>query len=393
MPRSRKSSPFGAPAFTFILMMGVVDFFGDLTYEGGASINGQFLHLLGASAAAVSIAAGLGEFLGYALRPLFGYISDKTGRYWVVTFIGYAVNLLAVPAMALAGNWRVAAALILLERIGRAIRKPPVEGMLSFATGELGKGWVYALNTVADEMGATIGPLIVTLILTLRGDYRTAFAILLVSSVLAFASLLFARMRFPTPSRLEVGRTATAKGFGRSYRLYMAAGACFAAGLMSYELLSFHLAASGVISMQWIPALLAYSTACGVVANLALGKMYDRLGFPVVLVAVFLSSLFAPFVFLGGFPGIMIGLVFLGIGYAVQDTLLSAIVAGELPEGKRNLAFGLFYAGYGVGWLAGSLGMGLLYGHSRVALVAFVALMQLVSLPVFMMARRAADRR
>src|SRR5207245_3526041 len=123
-----------------VLTMGIVNLFADTTYEGGASINGPFLGTLGASAAAISIIAGLGEFLGYSLRSVSGYISDKTGKYWLVTFIGYSINLLAVPAMALAGNWQVAALLILAERIGRAIRKPTVEAMLSYTTGKHGKG-------------------------------------------------------------------------------------------------------------------------------------------------------------------------------------------------------------------------------------------------------------
>jgi hypothetical protein len=162
-----------SPAFRFVLIMGVVNLFSDVTYEGGASINGPFMGSLGASAAAISIVAGLGEFLGYSLRSVSGYIADKTGKYWVVTFIGYAVNLLAVPAMALAQTWEVAAALILVERMGRAIRKPTVEAMLSYSTGKHGRGWVYAVNTAMDEAGATLGPLVIALVLYMKGGYRT----------------------------------------------------------------------------------------------------------------------------------------------------------------------------------------------------------------------------
>src|SRR5215475_7972322 len=136
-----------SPAFVFVLTMGAVNFFGDVTYEGGGSVNGQYMAMLGASAAALSITAGLGEFLGYSLRSVSGYIADRTGGYWVITFIGYALNLFAVPAMALVGSWQAAVALILLERTGRAIRKPTTDAMLSYATGELGRGWVYAVNT------------------------------------------------------------------------------------------------------------------------------------------------------------------------------------------------------------------------------------------------------
>src|ERR1051326_1397411 len=174
-----------ASAFVFVLTMGIVNLFADMTYEGGASINGPFLGTLGASAAAISIIAGIGEFLGYSLRSVSGYVADKTGKYWLLTFFGYSVNLLAVPAMALAGNWQGAGALILTERIGRAMRKPTVEAMLSYSTGKHGKGWVYALNTALDETGATVGPLAVALALYLKTGYRPTYGLLLVSSALA----------------------------------------------------------------------------------------------------------------------------------------------------------------------------------------------------------------
>src|SRR5438067_7705762 len=289
----------GSPAFTFVLTMGVVNLFGDITYEGGGSINGPFMATLGASALAISITAGAGEFLGYALRPCAGYFEDKTGRYWLITFAGYAINLIAVPAMALAGNWQVAAGLVLAERIGRAIRKPTVEAMLSYTTNELGKGWVYGLNTALDEIGATIGPLVIAVVLLMRGDYRLGYALLLVSAVLAFASLIVARTSFPVPSELGQGRTASARGLTATYWGYMIAGAFFAAGLMSFELISYHFAETGVVTAHWIPVFLAISTGCGVLINLALGKLYDRFGLPVVVGAVLVTSACSPCVFFG----------------------------------------------------------------------------------------------
>src|SRR5256885_2687456 len=229
-----------SPAFHFVLTMGVVNLFGDMTYEGGGAINGQFMASLGASAAVVSITAGLGEFLGYSLRSVSGYISDRTGRYWLITFIGYAINLFAVPAMALAGNWQVAALLILAERIGRALRKPTVEAMLSYTTGKHGRGWVYGVNTALDETGATLGPLVIALVLFLHGDYRTGYALLLISCVLAAGALVVARINFPVPERLEEGQTAPATEFGRSYWLYMAGRGWFAAGVVGFAAVALH---------------------------------------------------------------------------------------------------------------------------------------------------------
>ena len=390
---ARTTTLFDSPAFRFVLTMGIVNLFSDTTYEGGGSINGPFLGSLGASAAAIAIIAGTGEFLGYSLRSVAGYVADRTGRHWLITFVGYVINLLAVPAMALASSWQIAAALVLAERIGRALRKPTVESMLSYTTGELGKGWVYAVNTALDETGATIGPLIVAAVLLMKGSYQTAYALLLVSSVLALASLAVARIGFPLPTRLEEGETATRQRFTRSYWLYMAAGGCFAAGLMSYELISYYLISAGVVSNAWAPVLLAFATGCGVVASLVLGKLYDRLGTPVVVVAVVLSSLFAPLVFTGNFAAALLAMPLWGIGYATQDTLLKAIIAGELPEGKRSLAFGLFYTAYGVGWLVGSTATGLLYGYSHLAIVVFVVAAQLISVPIFIVAAAGARAR
>ncbi len=387
---SERSSP-GSSAFTFVLTMGVVNLFADMTYEGGGAINGQFMATLGAGAAIVSITAGGGEFVGYALRSLSGYVADKSGRYWLVTFVGYVVNLFAVPAMALAGSWQVAALLIFAERAGRALRKPTVEAMLSYTTARHGKGWVYAVNTALDETGATLGPLVAAGVLALQGDYRTAYAWLLASCLLALTFLVAARIKFPLPSMLEEGETAPARELGRAYYLYMAAGACFAMGLLSYELMGYHLATAKIVEVRWIPVLLAFSTGCGVVASLVLGKLFDRSALPTVCAAVVLSSLFTPFAFWGGLPALLIAMVLWGVGYATQDTLFKALVASVLPEGKRNLAFGLFYAGYGVGWLAGSIATGLLYEHSRAGLVAFAVAAQLVSLPLFVVAARASS--
>jgi len=202
------------------------------------------------------------------------------------------------------------------------------------------------------------------------------------------ASLIAARVTFPLPARLEQGHSATARGFQRAYWIAMLAGAFFAAGLMSFELISYHLAANKIIEGPWIPVLLALATAFGVIASLVLGKLYDGYGMPVLLAAVLLSAMFSPLVFFGGPAAVVAGMLLWGIGYATQDTLLKAVIAGLLPEGKRNTAFGLFYAGYGGGWLVGSIVTGLLYDQSRLGLVVFAAAAQLASLPLFLLAER-----
>jgi MFS family permease len=372
-----------------VFTLGIVNLFGDATYEGGAAINGQFLGSLGASAAAISIIAGAGEFLGYALRSVAGWAADKTGRYWPITIVGFAINLFAVPAMALAGSWQAAGLLILAERTGRAIRKPTVEAMLSYSTGALGTGWVYALNTALDETGATIGPLLIAFALYRHATYRAAYSLLVISAVLAFAALIVARVIFPVPSKLDQSKqTAVAERFTPAFWIYMAGAACFGAGLMSFEFISIHLATHRTVSPQWIPVFLGISTGFGVLANLVLGRLYDRNALGTIVGAVLVSALFSPLVFLGGSGVALAGMLLWGIGYAVQDTLFKAVVADRLPKGRRNFAFGIFYTGYGAGWLAGSVAVGLLYDVSVAAVIVFSMAVQLGSIPVFLLARR-----
>ncbi len=247
MPTNKKFKLIASSAFAFVFTMGIVNLFSDMTYEGASSINGPFLKTLGASALIIGVISGVGEFLGYSLRFISGIIADKTGKYWPVTFIGYIINLLAVPALALAGNLPIAAALVIAERVGRAIRKPSVESMLSYTTSELGKGWVYGLNTALDQTGATIGPLLMAFVLVRKGDFRTGYSLLLISAVLALITLTIARFFFPRPSRLEAVPAAKLQGFTNSYWLYMLAGGCVAAGLISFELISYHFSKTAVV--------------------------------------------------------------------------------------------------------------------------------------------------
>src|SRR6266705_6320857 len=140
-----------------------------MTYEGARSITGPYLAVLGASATVVGLVAGFGELVGYALRLVAGYLSDQTGRYWTITLVGYVINLLAVPLLALTGRWELAAALMIAERLGKAIRTPARDAMLSHATTEMGRGWGCGLHEAMDQIGAFLGPAIVAVVLLLRG--------------------------------------------------------------------------------------------------------------------------------------------------------------------------------------------------------------------------------
>src|SRR5580658_5385511 len=236
-------------ALRFVVAIGIVSLFADMTYEGARGITGQFLFTLGASATVVGFVAGFGELAGYCLRSVSGYFADKTHKYWAFMFVGYAINLLAVPALALANNWPLAAALMMAERTGRAIRRPSVHAVLAHAGSQIGTGWAFGLHEALDQTGATIGPLITALILYLHGGYPKAFAALLITALLSLASLAVARVAYPRPQEFEERQPVRlqAKGFSRAYWLYAVAGMCVAAGFADFSLVAFHFQKTGAV--------------------------------------------------------------------------------------------------------------------------------------------------
>lgn len=389
MKRDGKKLLPASSAFRFVLVLGIANLFADLTYEGARSSTGQFLGTLGASAAVVGFTAGLGELLGYALRSISGVISDKTGKYWIVTIVGYVINMLTVPALALAGNWPLAAGLIVGERTGRAIRKPATEAMLSFAGKQIGHGWVFGLNEALDQFGATIGPLVLAFILFRHESYQSGFALLLIPALLAIAIVLTARFFFPHPEHLEVIESIAPEKFPPAFWIYIAANACIGAGFADFALIAFHFQKTGAVATNLIPVYYAVAMAMGAIGALVFGKLFDKIGLAVVLAVFFLSSFFAPLVFLGSGWMALLGMALWGIGMGAQGSLLNALISGVIHAGKRSTAFGLFDTGFGIAWFLGSWLMGLLYQSSILALIIFSVAMQLLALPIFLFAKRS----
>src|SRR6266581_3868468 len=267
-------------ALQFVVIIGIANFFADFTYEGARAIVGPFLDSLGASAAIVGFVAGLGELMGYGLRSVSGYFADKSHRHWAFAFLGYAVNMLAVPALALAGRWPVAASLVVAERVGRGIRKPTVDAMLSYAGKSIGAGWVFGLNEALDQAGATIGPLLMALILYVHGGFHTGFAVLLIPALLCLATLLAARLLHPRPHELEQGaeHIVASANLSRAYWIYFAAGTLIAAGFADFTLIGFHFQKADAVPRNWIPLFYAVAMASGALTSIPLGRLFDRFG-------------------------------------------------------------------------------------------------------------------
>jgi MFS family permease len=372
-------------ALFFVILFGTVSLFSDMTYEGARSITGPFLKVLGASATVVGIVAGLGELIGYAFRIASGFIADRTRRYWTITILGYVMNLVAVPLLALAGNWLLASLFLILERFGTAIRKPSGDAMLSFAREKVGSGWTYGLHEAMDQIGAVTGPLIVAMVLYLKaGSFSTAFAVLAIPALAAVAIVLITRFLYPNPSNLEVKKISLeSRGFNKRYWMYMVAVGFVALGFADWALVAYHFEAKQLFSETTIPILYGIAMAVDAVAALFFGRLYDKIGPNSLVVAALVSSAFAPFAFLGAPWAAVVGVVLWGIGMGWQESIMRSVVADLAPKDRRASAFGVFNTGYGLFWFAGSALIGLLYGWSIPAVVIFSVAAQLVSVPLY----------
>lgn len=378
-------------AFRFVMLIGILSFFADFTYEGSRSIIGPFLSTLGSTGLIVGLVTGFGELAGYGLRLGSGWLTDKTRQYWPLTIFGYALQMTSVPALALAPNWQVAAILIVLERVGKAIRNPPRDVMLSHAAKDMGGfGWVFGLHEALDQCGAMVGPLVAAAILALRGSYRLAFGVLLVPAIINVILVVLARFLYPRPYEMDSASHERPKQgeFPLVFWIYLAGSALVASGFADFPLIAFHFTKSHVVPAGWIAVFYAIAMGASGAGSLVFGRLFDRFGFPVLIIVTVLSAGFAPLVFLGGFRWALLGTVIWGLGMGVQESIIPAAVAPMVAQSRRASAFGLFTAGYGTFWFLGSGVIGLLYDRSLRGAVIFCIVAELAAVPFFLWVTR-----
>lgn len=369
-PTSHQSaSQKRAAALRFIVCLGIVSLFADMTYEGAHSIIGPYLKDLGATALQVAIIAGVGEMLGASLRFFSGRFADRTRAYWTITFFGYAMNVVAVPALAFAQNWQTAAILIVIERTGKALRGPARDVLLSGATQEVGHGWGFGLHSIMDQTGAVIGPLLMVAAVARSHHFGPAFFWLAFPAVGTLVALLMARVLNPDHARSP--KAQTSQTMPPLFWTYVAAAGLLACGMVDFPLLAYHFQAAKISTAVEIPLLYAGAMAVNGLTALLFGRLFDRFGLNSLALGIFVSLLALPLGFLGGAWAAVASVACWATGLGAQDACLRSGIATVVSMNKRGSAFGAFNGVYGVSWFLGSVAMGLLYSRSLAALVIF----------------------
>lgn len=388
------------PALAFVLMMGIVSMFSDMTHEGARSIYGAYLSMAGASAATIGFVSGFGEMVGYSFRLFTGLIADRSKKYWTMTFIGYAINMAAIPALALIpkNGWIYACVLIVIERVGKAIRQPPKNTLVSFAATQLGEGKGFAIQEFLDQLGAFLGPVILFLVLMLkRGEadftaYSLCFAVLGIPAALTLLSLFLAKRKFPNPESFDITEASEGKlRLQPSFILYMAGISLLALGFADFPLITMHVSRESLVPSDTLPLLYAAAMLVDAFAALFFGWMYDRWGIRVLMISSIISAFFSIFIFsYHSLTLTIIGIVMWGVGMGAQESILKSAVTTIVSKEKRSTGFGIFETSFGIFWFLGSWIMGIFYDFDPAWLVLFSVFTQLIAVPFFYLTWRSS---
>ncbi len=385
--RSRKRR-----AYELILLFGTVSLLGDLIYESGRSILGPYLQTLGASAVVVGVIAGIGEFVGYGLRFAFGYLAQRTRYYWGFTLWGYAL-IAAIPLAGWASAWETVAVLFVLERLGKALRTPARDTILSYATAPVGRGWGFALHEAVDQIGAVIGPLLFAWLLSHNADYAGVLRWTAIPLALLLLFLWIARRHSPQPQRYEDSEEQEGKQpYPAFFWWYLAFAFWSAVGFVQYPLIAYHAEQHQLLSPAWIAGLYAVAMGADSLAALLFGKWYDRFSIRILWGVPLLTAALAAVAFRWSFVPLLIAAVLWGMTMALHETVLRAFVADAIAPHRRAFAYGIFNTIYGVGWLIGGTMIGWMYKQQPSMVPLSVGMLQLLALGCWMQLWRALRR-
>ena len=388
----------GLSAWRFVTTFGVISLLADIVYEGARSITGPLLASLGATAVVVGVVTGIGEAAALILRVVSGALTDRTGRFWAWAIAGYFLTVITVPFLGVVGVLWAAAALVIAERVGKAVRSPAKDTLLSHAAAVTGRGRGFAVHEAMDQVGAVAGPLAVAAMLFgFGGDFGPTLALLAIPGAGVLMLLFWLRARVPEPARYEVaanpvGKPAVTQGFLRSlpasFWKYSGFSAATMVGFTTFGVLSFHQVKQGIVPVAAVPVIYAAAMLADAVAALITGWSYDRVGAKVLGALPVLAGLVPVLAFADHIVPVVVGALVWGAAVGIQESTLRAVVADLVEPARRATAYGVYAAVIGTAAAAGGALTGLLYSHSVALLIAVVIMVQLAAIASLPLVRR-----
>ena len=383
-----------------VLWLGVVSLLVDLVYEGARSITGPFLASLGASALTVGLVTGAGEAAALGFRVFSRPAADRTGRYWRWMVIGYVLTAVCVPLMALApalggAGLAFAAAMVLLERTGKAIRSPAKSVLLAVAARNVGRGRGFGVHKALDQTGAFLGPLLVAGVVAVTTYQWAGLLVLAVPGAVALGVLAWMHRYVGDPQHEHVPAGAPLVALPRTFYVYAVACGLTTMGLMTFGVISFHLVNEHLVTAAVVPVVYAAAMGADALASLGTGFAYDRVGGGTLLLLPVVVALVPALVFTDRVGLAVTGVLLWGAATGVQDSTVKALVADLVPAARLGTAYGAFAAFQAVAALAGGVLAGWLYDERRDVLVAAIGVAQAVAMVLLLgvlLRRRHRDK-
>ncbi len=364
------------------LLLGFVSLTADIVYEGARSVSGSYLETVEAPAIAAAI-VGAGDLIGYGMRFISGVIASSIGSssiYWGLTLTGYLLTC-TLPLLAFTNWWVAVVAIYLIERIGKGLRAPTRDVILSEVVGGIGLGKGFGIHEVLDQLGAISGPLIVALALS-YGGYSLAYIILIIPAIISISLVVTAWNLYPSLKAVSRKQGLTFKGLDRRFWFYTLSMAALSLGYIHWAIASYFLKHWGVLTDVEIALNYMIAMATDAIMAFPIGFLYDVIKLRSLYIAPLLCMSIPITLFLStanrALPYALSAIW--GIIMGIYETNMRAAIADIVDEKQRALAYGTFGLVYGVSWTIGGFIITMLINYGMYITTMYIIAVEIASI-------------
>ncbi|KPJ60926.1 MAG: hypothetical protein AMJ46_04335 [Latescibacteria bacterium DG_63] len=345
-----------------VYRLGFVSLFTDLSSQMIYPLIPAFLEGLGATKLLIGLIEGVAEGTASLVRMIAGALSDRLGKRKSFVFVGYSLSTVVRPFLFFANHWLVVFAVRFLDRVGKGIRTPARDALISDSVDPSRKGYGFGFHRGMDRLGAAFGPLLALLVLYLSdGNLRLVFLLSAVPAAVAVS--VIGKVREIAPVREAAGRLREKRRIlGRPFVLFVLVIVIFTLGNSSNAFLILKAREVG-LSVAGIPLIwLTYNLVCSISSPL-LGRFSDRVGRRPVILLSFLvySAIYAGLGFSSTVPAVWLLFACYGLYYGLSEGIFRAYIADLVESDKRATAYGLFNTAVGITLVPASLIFGALW--------------------------------